>query len=139
SPELHLRDTIDAGRGAVRESAARVLCEEAPAAVEDLAELGVNFDADRHGRLALGLEGGHRARRVVHAGGAATGRRLIRQLSALVAEHERIDVIEGRPVTAVLTHDGRAAGVRLNDGDLISSAAVILATGGAAALWARTT
>ena len=59
SPERHLRDTIAAGRGAVRESAARVLCEEAPEAVADLDRLGVRFDADRNGRLALGLEGGH--------------------------------------------------------------------------------
>ena len=86
SPERHLQDTIAAGRGAVRESAARVLCDEAPQAVEDLTRLGVRFDADREGRLALGLEGGHCARRIVHAGGAATGRRLVRQLSALVAE-----------------------------------------------------
>ena len=63
-----------------------MLCEEALQAVEDLAALGVRFDADRHGRFALGLEGGHSKRRIVHAGGAATGRRLIRQLSALVAE-----------------------------------------------------
>ena len=72
SPELHLRDTIVAGRDAVRESAARVLCEEAPGAVTDLGRLGVRFDADRNGRLALGLEGGHSRRRIVHAGGAAT-------------------------------------------------------------------
>ena len=36
SPELHLRDTVIAGRDAVRESAARVLCDEAPDAVRDL-------------------------------------------------------------------------------------------------------
>ncbi|MGZ4292822.1 MAG: FAD-dependent oxidoreductase, partial [Solirubrobacteraceae bacterium] len=75
SPDRHFADTIAAGRGCVRESAARVLCDEAPAAVEDLTGLGVTFDADRTGRLALGLEGGHSARRIVHAGGAATGRR----------------------------------------------------------------
>src|SRR5436190_11228117 len=40
SPELHLADTINAGRGATRQSAARVLCEEAPRAVEDLQSLG---------------------------------------------------------------------------------------------------
>ena len=96
SPGRHLADTIAAGRGAVRESAARVLCEEAPHAVEDLARLGVRFDADRHGSLSLGLEGGHRARRIVHAGGAATGRRIVRQLSALVAEDQRIEVARGR-------------------------------------------
>jgi L-aspartate oxidase len=139
SPELHLEDTLKAGRGAVRESAARVLCAEAPAAVEHLRGLGVTFDADRAGHLALGLEGGHSARRVVHAGGAATGRRLIRQLSALVAEDARIDVLEGRRATGILVREGRACGLRLTDGERIRSAAVVLATGGAAALWARTT
>lgn len=139
SPELHFRDTVAAGRGMVRLSAARILCDEAPAAVEDLASLGVRFDGDRRGRLALGLEGGHSARRIVHAGGAATGRRLIRQLSALVAQDDGVDVLEGRRVTAVLSAEGRATGVRLEDGAFIASGAVILATGGAAALWARTT
>jgi L-aspartate oxidase len=139
SPEQHLRDTIAAGRGAVRESAARVLCEEAPDAVADLARLGVRFDADRAGRLALGLEGGHSARRIVHAGGAATGRRLVRQLSALVAEHPGIEVLEGRRAVELLVIDGRCHGVRLGDGEIVAGGAVALATGGAAALWSRTT
>jgi L-aspartate oxidase len=141
SPELHLRDTVVAGRRAVRESAARVLCEEAPEAVSDLTRLGMQFDVDHDGRLALGLEGGHSTRRIVHAGGAATGRRLVRQLSALAAEHPTIDVLEGRRVVELLSDaDGeRCVGVRLDDGTVISSGAVVLATGGAAALWARTT
>ena len=138
-PECHLADTIHAGRGAVRASAARVLCDEAPAAVRDLQDLGVAFDADRHGNLALGLEGGHSARRVVHAGGAATGRRIIRQLSALAAGDPGIRVIEGRRVGRVLTAGGRAVGVRLHDGAAIAAGAVVIATGGAAALWSRTT
>jgi len=92
SPEQHLADTIAAGRGLVREAAARVLVDEAPEIVADLEHLGVHFDADRHGNLALGLEGGHSRRRVVHAGGSATGRRVVRELSALVAEDERITV-----------------------------------------------
>jgi L-aspartate oxidase len=139
SPADHLADTIAAGRGAVRESAARVLCEEAPRAVEDLARLGVRFDADRQGRLSLGLEGGHRARRIVHAGGAATGRRIVRQLSALVAEHPRIEIVEGRRVVEVIAAEGRCLGIRLDDATVVSAGAVVLATGGAAALWSRTT
>ena len=141
SPRAHLADTIAAGRGCVRESAARVLCEEAAGAVEDLGRLGVQFDADRHGHLALGLEGGHSARRVVHAGGAATGRRVIRQLSALVAEDPNIEVLEDRRVTAVLTGSGGelAVGVALHDGTTLNAPATVLATGGAAALWSRTT
>jgi L-aspartate oxidase len=139
SPELHLADTVKAGRGATRESAAAALCALAPDAVRDLERLGVRFDADRHGHLALGLEGGHSARRIVHAGGAATGRRLIRELSALVAEHELIEVLENRRATAILTDEGRAIGVQLLDGEQVFAPATVLATGGAAALWARTT
>ncbi|MHB8694827.1 MAG: FAD-dependent oxidoreductase, partial [Solirubrobacteraceae bacterium] len=139
SPELHLQDTVLAGRGAVRESAARVLCDEATAAVEDLCSLGMSFDADNDGNLALGLEGGHSARRIVHAGGAATGRRLIRHLSAMVAENPRIEVLEDCPVTEVLTVDGRCVGVTLKTGEQIGARGVVLSTGGAAALWARTT
>ncbi len=139
SPDRHLADTIAAGRGAVRVSAAKVLCDEAPAAVEDLSTLGVRFDANRHGRLALGLEGGHSVRRIVHAGGAATGRRLIRQLSALVAQDEGIEVLERRRVMRVLTAGGRAVGVLLDGRRVLLAPAVVLATGGAAALWSRTT
>jgi L-aspartate oxidase len=139
SPERHLADTVAAGRGTVRESAARVLCEEAPRAVEDLAQLGVRFDTDPAGRLSLALEGGHSARRIVHAGGAETGRRLVACLSALVAEHPRITVLEGRRATALIASSDRCHGLRLDDGHGVASAATILATGGAAALWARTT
>ena len=139
SPDRHLADTLAAGRGSVRETAARVLCDEAPAAVEDLTRLGVTFDADRTGRLALGLEGGHAARRIVHAGGAATGRRIIRQLSALAAEDEQITVLEGRRAIRILTAEGRAVAVALDDDAVIAARAIVLATGGAAALWARTT
>src|SRR4051795_7419308 len=55
SPAKHLEDTVKAGRNAVRRSAARVLTEEAAGIVDDLQRLGVHFDADRHGGLALGL------------------------------------------------------------------------------------
>jgi L-aspartate oxidase len=138
SPELHLRDTERAGRGAVRRSAARVLVDEAPECVSDLQSLGVSFDADRFGRLALGLEGGHTVRRVVHAGGSATGRRMLRQLSALVVEEPRIEVLEHARVRGLLRGD-RCRGVVCEDGRTVGAHAVVLSTGGAAALWARTT
>jgi L-aspartate oxidase len=139
SAHRHLADTLAAGRGAVRASAARVLCEQAAGAVEDLRGLGVRFDTDERGRLALGLEGGHSARRIVHAGGAATGQRLIRRLSELVAEHPRIEVLERTRAVALLAAGGRCHGVALSDKRRIASAATVLATGGAAALWSRTT
>ncbi len=148
SLDLHLKDTERAGRGAVRRSAAEVLVQEAPACVEDLERLGFHFDADRHGRLALGLEGGHSVRRIVHAGGSATGRRLLRELSALVVADERVEVIEGARVSGLLCEEGRCTGVvcqPLAGGTApshertVRARAVVLSTGGAAALWARTT
>ena len=140
TPALHLQDTLAAGRGIVRRSAARILTEEAPARFRDLEGLGVRFDADRHGNLALGLEGGHSRRRVAHAGGSATGRRILRELSAAVAEHPGIDVHEGRRAAALrVAPDGRAGGLDTDDGRALAAGAVILATGGAAALWSRTT
>jgi len=135
----HLADTLTAGRGLVRTSAARVLTEEAPAAVANLSRLGVNFDTDAAGKLTFGLEGGHSTRRIVHAGGAATGRRIVRQLSAVAAEDPRIEVLEGRRVTALLTNEGRCVGVVLDGREVMHAPAIALATGGAAALWSRTT
>ena len=162
--ELHLADTERAGRALVRRSAAEILVCEAPARVEDLQALGIRFDGDRSGRLALGLEGGHSVRRVVHAGGSATGRRVVRQLSALVAEEPLISVFERARARALWTDedptqtgfDGdrthtadsradmdptrpRCRGLICDDGRIVSTRAVVLGTGGAAALWARTT
>jgi L-aspartate oxidase len=147
--ELHLSDTERAGRGAVRRSAAEVLVREAPACVRDLEALGFRFDADRRGRLALGLEGGHSVRRIVHAGGSATGRRLLRELSALVVAHERVRVIEGARVSGLLCEEERCHGVVCSPGGdpadprsvgrSLTARAVVLSTGGAAALWSRTT
>jgi L-aspartate oxidase len=139
SPGRHLEDTIAAGRGAVRRSAAQVLCDDAPARVRELEALGVSFDADRLGRLALGLEGGHQVRRVVHAGGSATGRRVTRELSSLVALEAGIAVHEGRRAAVLWTREERCLGVVCEDGAAIAARAVVLATGGSAALWSRTT
>jgi len=143
SPDRHLADTLTAGRGTTRESAARVLCREAPARVRDLESLGVRFDADRHGALALGLEGGHSVRRVVHAGGSATGRRITRELSAIAARDDRIEVLEHATAGAIWTLDGRCIGVSVdqegNGRRAVVARATLLATGGAAALWERTT
>ena len=135
SPELHLEDTLIAGRGLTRHAAAKTLTDEAADRVRELQELGVHFDAARRGELALGLEGGHSRRRIIHAGGSATGRRILRTLSAAVVAHPQITVLEGHRAAAVLQHGG----VRLTDGTDLHARATILATGGAAALWSRTT
>ena len=142
SPTRHAEDTLVAGRGAARASAVAILCEDSPRRVRELQALGVRFDGDRRGGLALGLEGGHSERHIVHAGGSATGRRITRQLAALAATHERVDVLEQTTVSALTVRDGRCTGVIASgeDGALaIASRGTVLATGGSAALWARTT
>jgi L-aspartate oxidase len=135
SPEQHLQDTLTAGRGLTRKAAAEVLAAESADRVRELQQLGVQFDADRHGDLALGLEGGHSRRRIIHAGGSATGRRILRTLSAAAVEDANIAVLEGHRASGLLT----GGGVVTTDGVHLLARATILATGGAAALWARTT
>jgi L-aspartate oxidase len=117
-PALHAADTLTAGRGLCRPSAVRPLAEEAPARIAELRLLGVRFDD------GLGREGGHSHPRVVHAGGADTGRHIADVLSARAAEHPRIRLVEGERITTLASLRGSA---------------VVLATGGYAALWARTT
>jgi L-aspartate oxidase len=132
SPSLHAEDTLRAGRGLSRPSAVAVLTDEAPARILDLVELGVEFDE------GLGLEGGHGRRRVVHAGGAATGERIARTLAERVFAHPRIRVAEGEAMVSLRCADERCVGV-VTDRRVVRGRATLLASGGAAALWQRTT
>ena len=131
-PSLHEQDTHAAGRGICRPSAVHVLVNEAPARIRDLVELGVDFEDD------LGLEGGHSRNRIVHAGGAATGSHVSRALAARVIAEPRITITQGRRVRGLWVHDGECFGV-LTDQGPVAGRATILATGGAAGLWVRTT
>jgi L-aspartate oxidase len=117
---------------------AEILCSEAPERVRELERLGISFDRSPAGELALSLEGGHRRRRVAHAGGSATGRHLTARLADLVTAHERIDVHERSSAHALWVEEGRCAGV-VTESVAIPAAGTVLATGGAAALWQRTT
>jgi L-aspartate oxidase len=137
SPAQHAADTLAAGRSLSRPSAVQVLVEEAPAAVQELRSRGVVFDLDPDGELSLGLEGGHTRRRIVHSGGSATGHEITSKLAAMVAAEERITVRERASMTALWSDGERCYGV-LADGGRIPAAATVLATGGAAALWRRT-
>jgi L-aspartate oxidase len=115
----------------------RTLVDEAPAAVEELRSRGVVFDLDPDGELSLGLEGGHTRRRIVHSGGSATGHEITSKLAAMVAREARIEVRERASMTALWSDGQRCHGVLTEEGRL-TAAATVLATGGAAALWRRT-
>ena len=138
TPERHAEDTLVAGRGLCRLDAVKTLVHAAPSAVEWLVQHGVRFDEDTDGALALGLEGGHTARRIVHAGGSQTGRALTDRLAQMTAAHERIEVQEGASALALWSDGLECFGV-ITEAGPIRARAVILATGGGAALWQRTT
>lgn len=132
STQLHALDTHSAGRGLCRPSAVSLLVDSAPARIRDLVDLGVPFEDD------LGLEGGHSRNRIVHAGGAATGEHVARTLAGEVMAHPRIEIVTGVRVRGLWVEDGECIGA-LSDAGPLPARATVLATGGAASLWARST
>ena len=137
SPERHFQDTIAAGRNLCRASAVEVLTAEAPGIVDDLIRRGMTFDRQSDGSLSLALEGGHSLRRIIHAGGSQTGREITSALAQMVADMDRITVLEETSAVALVSDGERCHGVVTEDGT-IRSAATLMASGGAAALWRRT-
>jgi L-aspartate oxidase len=138
SPAQHAADTIAAGRGLCRPSAVQALVEAAPGAVRELQARGVEFDLEPDGELELGLEGGHARRRIAHSGGSQTGREVTAKLAAMVAAEPRIELRERASATALWSDGERCHGL-LTESEPIAARATVLATGGAAALWRRTT
>lgn len=142
SPDLHLADTVAAGRGLCDERAVRVLVDEGPDRVHDLARWGVRFDVAADGSFALGREAAHSRARVVHAGGDATGREVESALVRRLRESS-VTVLERTHVTRLLRDDeGRCCAVEVDGAGerrVIGAGAVILASGGAGRLWRNTT
>src|SRR6202022_3789717 len=106
TPDAHARDTIAAGAGIVDGALAYARCREAPARIHDLLAYGVPFDKDLAGRLAVGREAAHSARRIVHVRGDMAGKAIISALIKAVRHTPSIHVIEGFVAEALLTEDG---------------------------------
>ena len=142
STDLHLADTLAAGAGLCDEEAVRILVDEGPGRVHELITLGVEFDREASGFLALAREGGHSHPRVVHAGGAATGAEVERALVDATYQSAGA-VLEGWFALDLLIEDGRCRGVVAlpPQGPVVEIRAdhVVLATGGAGQLFAVTT
>ena len=132
SPALHAVDTARAGRGLCRPSAVDALVADAPDRIADLVHLGVSFDE------GFALEGGHSRRRVLSADGAGTGARVARTLAGRVLEHPRIHVGQGERALGLWCSADGCVGV-VTDRRAVAAPATMLASGGAAALWERTT
>ncbi|MFT3685340.1 MAG: L-aspartate oxidase [Phycisphaerales bacterium] len=76
----HVQDTLVAGAGLCDRAMVEQVVQRGPARIAELLDWGIRFDKDTHGRLKLGLEGGHSLHRILHADGDATGRELFRCL-----------------------------------------------------------
>src|SRR6266700_1465448 len=146
TPEAHATDTIAVGGGIVDEAVALAIAREAAPRIHDLLAYGVPFDRDLEGRLAVGREAAHSARRIVHVRGDGAGAAIIAALSDAVRRTPSIRLIEGFVAEALLTEDGAVTGLQLREGGnfaarpvMIASRAIVLATGGIGHLYAVTT
>jgi len=143
SPELHFQDTIVAGRGLCEHEAVEVLVNEGRDRILGLIEMGMQFD-QKDGNFVLGLEGGHNKRRILHAGGDATGKALTCFMLNKVKEQKSITSFEYTAVTKLIIENGICAGVQAMDfitgeNSIFSGKASILATGGLSRIFSRTT
>ncbi|MBN1884584.1 MAG: L-aspartate oxidase [Candidatus Krumholzibacteriota bacterium] len=141
--ELHIGDTIAAGRGLCHEDAVEVMVREGPARIRELLGIGVRFNRDEaSGALLLGSEGGHSAPRIVHFDDV-TGREIEDKLVRSVLEHERIEIVENILAIDLVLADGAVRGVRALDrtsGRMKTFLArhTVLATGGAGKIYLYT-
>jgi L-aspartate oxidase len=91
--ERHVQDTLEAGAGLCHQVVVELCVREGPDAIRWLIEQGAEFSRADDGSLDLGREGGHTARRVVHAGDI-TGREIQRALADAVAREPNIRVLD---------------------------------------------
>lgn len=141
-PALHAADTVAAGAGLSDAGVARRVAEAGPGQVAWLADLGLAFDRGSDGALALGLEAAHGRRRIVKAGGDATGAAVLRVLARAAAASPSITTVVGRASALMQDEAGRVTGLvaETTAGPLaLPARAVVLATGGLGGLYRTTT
>jgi L-aspartate oxidase len=142
SPELHARDTIEAGDGLCDEGAVRILVEDGALYVRELIEWGARFDRDASGRLSLAREGAHSVPRVLHARDA-TGREIGRTLWERVSAVRAVRVIPHALAIEIIRDGERAVGARFLGADgtpgVARASALLIATGGVGQIYRETT
>lgn len=148
TPHLHANDALAAAAGLGDPVMTQRIAEAGPAAIAWLLKQGVGFDrADGGDEIALGLEAAHSRRRIVHAGGDRTGRRVIDGLINQVRKAPSITVLEGKVLDLAMTPNGHVGGVvylpaggrQASDAVVLPGRGVALATGGVGGLYAHTT
>jgi L-aspartate oxidase len=141
--DLHVADTLEAGRGLCDKDAVEVLVEDGHIRIFDLIEMGMTFDTE-NGKLALGLEGGHSKRRILHAGGDATGKKVVEFLKSYIKNNKNINIFENTFVFDLIKQNDICIGVKAFNGvDKINYTIIakgtVIATGGASGIFSKTT
>jgi L-aspartate oxidase len=139
SIEAHVADTLAAGGGLCDPAAVTSIVADGYAAVAELVSDGARFDESAPGEWSLTREGGHSRRRIIHAGGDATGAEVQRALDRAAAT---LDIRRNHVALQVLQHDGAVTGVLVRNDDglgIVHAPSVILATGGLGHLFSATT
>jgi L-aspartate oxidase len=139
SIEAHVADTLAAGGGLCDRAAVESIVADGYAAVAELVSEGARFDESAPGQWSLTREGGHSRRRIIHAGGDATGAEVQRALDRAAAT---VDIRRNHVALRVLFDDGAVTGVLVRNDNgigIVHSPSVILATGGLGHLYSATT
>jgi L-aspartate oxidase len=146
SAEAHAADTVAVGGGIVDATVALGLAREAGPRILDLLRYGVPFDRDLDGKLAVGREAAHSARRIVHVRGDMAGQAIIAALIATVRNTPSIRVLEGFIAEGLLTDGDTVTGLQIRPARdphasllTIAARAIVLATGGIGHLYNVTT
>jgi len=139
----HFNDTLKAGAYLNDEAAVRQLVDNGGVAIRKLMDLGVEFDRDAENRILLTKEGGHSRRRIVHAGGDASGYHTTKTLLDLVLERPNISIIEHAMALNLLVDESICRGATILRGDAdyfaVFAKKTILATGGIGSVYGSTT
>ena len=145
SVKLHVQDTLKSGAGLSDTDVVEFISKNSEKVIKDLLKHGVKFDRNQKGELCFTKEGAHSVRRILHAGGDATGLFIEQALADDVLAKDNIDVLEGTIITELLLDkNGVCRGVIAFDDETgeyqtFYSNAVILATGGCGQLYKYTT
>jgi L-aspartate oxidase len=141
--ENHIEDTLTAGAGLCDRAVVERVVREAPEQINDLIRYGAKFDEEEGGQLALGREGGHSHRRIVHALGDATGFEVMRAVIQQAQKATNVTVWDRTFTIDLLTHEGACVGAlvqrRKRDRLLIWAKQTVLASGGAGMVYRETT
>lgn len=138
--DKHARDTMIAGAWLGKSEVVHEICEHAPEGIHDLIDCGVRFNKKEDGSWDLTREGGHSARRILHAGditGEKCEAAMIRRIKKSGVEiYERTIVIDLIMTKRIgLPGENRCIGAYVldkttNEIYAIRSPNTILATGG---------